>query len=488
MIQSKVIDIIKSFNKKEVLDFEKYLNSPFLNSNKNLIKLYSNLKRFYPTFESAKLTKESIFKSVYQADTYNDSKLRKLLSDLYKEAEKFLVVSVIDKNELVFNKLLLDEFEIRKLDNLFLPKFEQHNTYLDNNKLSYDYFLEKHLAEWKNVMFHLERGMQHKITMNIYKRTEYIIFYFLSDFFLSLQDNLSNKNRFNTKSEVDLGNEFLKNFNISALFEYILKNDFEDKDILNASYLSFLAFTNFSDEKYYKEFKKFVLKHINNFGEGTQRAVVIHLINYCVRKKKLSKDISIRLELNDNYRLYIEYRLYKLSGENYFRSDIFLNVMSNYFEVGNITDASEFLDNNIEIIQPSHRKNIKALCSSMIEFEKGNFGLSLRQSSLIKTNTFLYKYKIKYLSLKNHFELKNYDIAKEAVNSFRRYVNGDENLSDIQMKKTLEFLNYYTMLWKFYENSPKEKFIEKTITSIRENSPIPEADWLVNKFTELIKN
>jgi hypothetical protein len=446
------------------------------------------LKKYYPSFDSGKLTKESVFRAVYQSDPYNDSKLRKLLSDLYKEAERFIVISAVNKNEIVFNKLILDEFDSRKLDNLFLPKYEQHNTYLDSNIIHYDYFLEKHLAEWKNVMFHLERGMQHKITMNIYKRTEYIIFYFLSDFFLSLQDNLSNKSRFNTKSKVDLGNEFLKNFNISGLFEYILKNDFGNKDILNAYYLAFLAFTNFNDEKYYFEFKKYVLKHIDNFNEGTQRTVVIHLINYCVRKKRLFKDKSIRLELNDNYRLYIKYRLYKLSDENYFRSDIFLNIISNYFEVGRIPEASEFLDNNIEIIQPSHRKNIKALCSSLIEFEKGNFGLSLRQSSLIKTNTFLYKYKIKYLSLKNHYELKNYEIAKEALNSFKKYVNADENLSDIHRIDTNDFLNYYNLLWKYYENGASKQTIDDTILAIRENSPLTEAEWLINKFSELIKN
>lgn len=487
MIQSKAIDIIKTFSKKEVLSFTRYLDSPFLNSNKNLVKLYSYLKKFYPFFESSSLTKESVYKAVYHGTHYDDSKFRKLLSDLYKESERFIVHSAVGTNKQFFNKLLLDEFDSRKLDNLFTSRLEQYNIYLDNNKLHYDYFLEKHLAEWKNVMFHLERGMQHKITLNIYKRTEYIIFYFLSDFFLSLQDNLSNKGRFNTKIDVDLGNEFLKNFNVSALFDYILKNDFDNKDILNAYYLAFMAFKNFNDEKYYSDFKKYVLKHIDNYNEGTQRTVVIYLINYCVRKKRVLKDRKIRLELNDNYDLYIKYRLYRISGENYFRSDIFLNILSNYFELGKINEASEFLERNIDIIQPSHRKNIRALCGSLIEFEKGNFGSSLRQSSLIKTNTYLYKYQIKFLNLKNHYELKNYEIAKEAVNSFKKYVGSDDNLSDLHRKKYYEFITYYNLLWKFHEDVPAKQKIIETLNSIKECMPLPEGDWLINKFSELAR-
>lgn len=492
MIQSKAIDIVKSFSKKEISGFVKYLDSPFLNSNKNLVKLFSGLKKYYPDFESSKLTKETLYRSVYPGKPYDDRKLRKLFSDLYKETERFIVLSAADKNEIVFSKLLLDEFDSRKIDNLFISKMEQYNVYLDDtyyktDDLHYDYFLEKHLAVWKNVMFHLERGLQQKIALDIFKRTEYLIFYFLSDLFLSFQDNLSNKNRFNTKTEVDLGNEFLKNFNIHALFEYILKNDFASKNVLNAYYLAFLAFKNFDDEKYYHDFKRYVVKNIDRFNEGTKRTVVINLINYCVRKKRIKKDKWIRVELNGNYGIYIKYRLYILSGENYFRSDIFLNIISNFFELRKIAEAGEFLNRNIEIIQPSHRKNIKALCSSQIEFEKGNFGLSLRESSKIKTNTYMFRYHLKFLILKNHFELKNYEIAREASISFRKYVKRDENLNDMRRAKTNYFLDFYSILWKHHENRPPVAEIEKTINELKKNSPIPESDWLLSKFNELIR-
>ncbi|MBN8584580.1 MAG: hypothetical protein J0M37_05740 [Ignavibacteria bacterium] len=492
MIQSKAIDVVKSFSKKEISEFSKYLDSPFLNSNKNLVKLFSGLKKFYPFFDSSKLTKETLYRTVYPGKQFDDRKLRKLFSDLYKETERFIVISAADKNEIVFNKLLLDEFDSRKIDNLFISKIEQYNLYLDDtyyntDNLHYDYFLEKHLAEWKKVMFHLERGMQQKIALNIYKRTEYLIFYFLSDLFLSFQDNLSNKSRFNTRANVDLGSEFLKNFNINAMFEYILKNDFASKNVLNAYYLAFLAFRNFENEKYYYDFKEYVVKNIGQFNEGTKRTVVINLINYCARKKGLSKERKIRQELNDNYGLYISQRLYRLSGENYFRSDIFLNIISNYFELGKVKESSEFLENNIDVIQPSHRKNIKALCRSLIEFEKGNFGQSLRESSMIKTNYYLYKYRIKYLNLKNHYELKNYDIAKESLNSFRKYIINDENLTDILRSKTNEFVNNYNILWKYYEKRPPEADIKKAVKCLEEISPIPESKWLICKFKELLK-
>lgn len=98
----------------------------------------------------------------------------------------------------------------------------------------------------------------------------------------------------------------------------------------------------------------------------------------------------------------------------------------------------------------------------------------------------MFRYHLKFLILKNHFELKNYEIAREASISFRKYVKRDENLNDMRRAKTNYFLDFYSILWKHYENRPPVAEIEKTINELKKNSPIPESDWLLSKFNELI--
>ena len=68
MIQSKAFDLLKELKKKEFQQFEKYLNSSFFTSNKNLKKLYTFLKNFYPSFENAKVVQ---FKPIYTAGTHS---------------------------------------------------------------------------------------------------------------------------------------------------------------------------------------------------------------------------------------------------------------------------------------------------------------------------------------------------------------------------------------------------------------------------------
>ena len=148
IIQSKTLDILASFNKKELHQFGKQLGSAAV-SNKNVKKLFSFLKKFYPEFTHRNLTKNKLHRAVYGEQTgYNELNTRKLLSDLYKQAEKFLVTLHLKTNKIVYDKILMEEFDMRRLDSLFYSKYEELGRYMDEEN-AYPYrYIEKHIIEW----------------------------------------------------------------------------------------------------------------------------------------------------------------------------------------------------------------------------------------------------------------------------------------------------------------------------------------------------
>jgi hypothetical protein len=52
MEKSKVIDIFRTFSPDELKRFRDFVHSPFHNKNKNVIRLFEILKKYYPDFES----------------------------------------------------------------------------------------------------------------------------------------------------------------------------------------------------------------------------------------------------------------------------------------------------------------------------------------------------------------------------------------------------------------------------------------------------
>ncbi len=90
MYTHPLIELLKSFSKKEVMWFVKFLHSPYFNKRERIIKLFLILKRFYPEFEGKQFTKNNIYKLLYGNVAYNDSTLRNLMSDLLLLAQQYL--------------------------------------------------------------------------------------------------------------------------------------------------------------------------------------------------------------------------------------------------------------------------------------------------------------------------------------------------------------------------------------------------------------
>lgn len=488
MVKSKAIEILGKLTKKELSVFGKYIDSQLFHANKKLPKLFAFLKKYYPDFNSEKFTKENLYKAVYGTAEFDDIKTRKLLSDLYKEAERFMVITGSLSQKEIYESVLLKQFDRRKLDNLFVSKYDEYNKYLDKGKKNSDYFLEKFLTEWRNILFYMERGQQHKISANIYRRTEYLVFYFLCDLSLSLNDIDAHRISFNYEGSNNVAEEFMKLLDHSKLFEYINSHDFENKELIYIYYLGYLTSKNFDDEAFYYRHKDYALKNFDKFNQYMQRASLLPLINYCVRKASQNKGTKFDYELYDYYNIYIKYKLYNISGKNYVRNDVLLNIFNNYFTVGRTSEIKKFVEDNIEHILPGHRKNMLSLASALSNFECGKFSESLRDISMIKSNTQLYRDIIKILSLKNHFELKNYDIAKELTNSYKDYLAVKKDLTETRRENRLKFLYYYNILWKFYDNKRTKESLAGVKREILSGSSFTESQWVLSKIDEFIKS
>ncbi|NOS83940.1 MAG: hypothetical protein HOP31_02270 [Ignavibacteria bacterium] len=486
MIQSKAITILKQLNKKEFIQFGKYLSSGAFTPNKKLFKLYNFLKKHYPHFSSAEISKQSIYKSSYNNPKYDDASTRKILSDFYKETELFLAMLRLRNDKPTLQKTVLPELDERKLDTLFPFKYEEIKGKLLVPPHQLSDFLDIHLLEWSNLSFHLIRGMQDKMGPHVYSRLENIIFYTLCDTFLGLQDILTYKNSYNFSKPVNLPQAFVSSIDHKKLFKYIQDNEFLGKEIVLSFYLAYLANKNFDDNSYYFRLKEFVLKNFENYHISTQRTMAAFMTNYCIRKRRQSEK-EFDHELSEVYQLHIKYKLIRINKEKYIRTDVFLNMLTYYYEVGKISELGSFIEANIESIQPGHRKNTISLCQALMEFEQGNFELSLRQVSMIKSTTFVFKHKIKILILKNHFELKNYETARDLANSFYKSTTMSKNVLELQKQRIYKFLSYFNLLIKASENKPEKNKLSEISGSKKENQFL-ESVWILKKIDKLLKN
>ncbi|MEP7145604.1 MAG: hypothetical protein ABI792_01205 [bacterium] len=482
MVNAKAVNIIRGLNRKELLKFEKFIDSPYFNSNTKLKKLYKILKNFYPDFESPQCNKENIYKYVYDKENFSDEKLRKLFSDLYKLAEKYLVVLNLERNRMDYSKLLLEELDSRKIDNVYLSKYNEAAEYL--NKIGYHYqiFLRSHELKWQNVSFHLSRGEQFKLPPEIFERSEQLIFYFLSDLFITLNDIDMNKLNFNYAHPQNLPQKFVDNLNMESIYKYIRENDFRNKEIFSLYYFAFLMNKHFDNEHYFFQLKKSLDANIDKLNKPGKMNFVLLMINYCNLKMKKSNNLEFEKEKLILYDKLIKYELY---DSNYFRTDVFLNIFMTYLRHGKVAEANTFIEDNIRSINPAHSKSLISLCKASILFETGKYQESLAIAAKIRSNMLFIKIYLRKLLMKIDYELHEFDTTKDSANNYRQFIVGTKIIGETNKNILLEFIRNYNDLIKLKIDNTDGFMMRELKKKIDTISDGLDREWFTKKIESI---
>lgn len=158
LFTSKFIQLIKTFSEVELKDFDLWLQSPWGNSNKNLIKLLDKLKKYYPDFNNEKLTKEKLFKQILPKGKYSDRRMNNLLSEGFLAAERFLVFNNLTQNQNLQKDLLTQEYQNRHLEDWFFRDINKEVERLE----------EKDIKDWEDHLdlLRLNRRIYHHPNQN----------------------------------------------------------------------------------------------------------------------------------------------------------------------------------------------------------------------------------------------------------------------------------------------------------------------------------
>jgi len=73
-----MLDHFNKFTKDELKEFRKFINSPYFNSNKNIVKLFEYLFSKYPNISEEHISYAAISRNVFSEKKINQTGIRKL--------------------------------------------------------------------------------------------------------------------------------------------------------------------------------------------------------------------------------------------------------------------------------------------------------------------------------------------------------------------------------------------------------------------------
>lgn len=472
MDNSKVIVLLKTFSKKEIKMFERFLISPYFGCKQFTVNLFSELKKHYPDFRE--LGKKEIFKQSFPGKVYNDSLMRKSLSLLYQYAIKFISLKLLESEPELEDFMYINYARTHSLFKLCGKHLEEFNKQMQNEEIHMDYFYYLYIIEREKVFYKLAAFSQKDACKDVVSRNEILLLDFIIKFSLGLYEMNANKSSFNYDYEQSPAYIFFKNFAPEKFLSEISLNEKYSFIYEISSHLLKLTFGNRTDDYY--ELKQAVMKHYQKLHLSLTFGLFTILSSYSAHR--FPKE---HFEIN---RFLVEKGFYLKIGA-YFQLKDFIRTFKAAISADEPEWAEKFLSEYKKYLNPMHNENTEIYCRALTDYYKKDYESALRSLSKVKYQLFSFKQDVYVMSLQIHYELGNHETAFSLTDSYRHFLRENKLVDENSRDRYNFFMKYYAKLFK-------AKLSDDRISAgllkaeLQKESNAAGKEWLSEKIDELI--
>ena len=486
MHKSKFIDIVRTFSRDELKRFKDFVNSPYHNSNKNVIKIYDIIRKLAPEFGSAILEKENLFRAIYPGKKYNDTVMRILSSDLLSLAEEFLILNRSGKFPFGNSLTLLEELRDRGLDSLYQKNFNSMRSKLDNIDDTRTRYFSEFEMEIVNVDYYLRKEKQQLICENVLLRGEKLIYFTLIEITRHVHDLIINERTFNAKFEINIVYDFVKSLDFKYLIEKIKQGRPEHYPIISIYHNLLMALLDEENDSVYNKLKESVESHLEKMSSGEIHHLLNNLESCCLNRMKFNTQ-KYRNEIFHVYELMLGSGTYSIVGTTDISVQRFKNILIGGINLNKLEWIEKFVNEYIGRVQPEFRESMQFYSYALLSFQRNDFSNSLENIMKVKYEYFTLKMDVKSWMLKIFYELKYYEQALSFIDSYRHFLSKNKSLSEHFKERHLYFLKYTGELLKMSSQSgkPGKLKLSEIRHIIGNTGNVVHKEWLIEKLNEL---
>lgn len=472
--------LISNYNKlsKVYLNrFTLFVNSPYFNKQKTVIKLHKYLLLQYPSFNEKNCSKELVYFKVFGKEKFKLQKLKDINSSLLDLFEQFLVNEALKKDKATFRKLEIQECFDNTLDKMSKKIIKIGFKELD------------------------------KLDINHSKKYHYL--YVLNDFAYTyqvyygnrknagdfLQTSISNLDKFYFTEKMLLGASIInrqkivktvfKNLFFKEIDALITKNkDFfkNEKGILLNQQLYLLQKED--NIEHYYSFKDLVINYKHNKNET--RIYYSFLTNFCIRmintgKPEFLKELFI---LNKNI---IERNL--LLEKNILSEWSYKNIIAIALRLKEFDWVDAFIEKYSKNLSSKNYLNAYNYNKANVAYSKKDYDKAFAFLLNVNYTDVFYLLSSKALLLKIYYECKEYDVLESLLHSFRllvmrQKISTKQKDAYFNLIKTTSFLLKIRMKLSILSKNELETQLLKISTKLDKYNSLANKTWL----NEIIKD
>jgi hypothetical protein len=473
MVNTKLVLLLKTLSKTEIIKFRELVNSPFYNKNQNVIRLCDELVKFHPSFDSDQCTEKEIFGRMFKKEEYNYFKIKNLISDLYQLSMTFLKLMAFEKRGVENETDLLNELHERKLDSLYLQKEKQVKKIMDERTVKDEFFCEAQYQLARVTTSHYKFEKSNYTFDLIQNEFDIFLRYALIVLLRTYSKMLTNKNHGNVDFKMEM---------FEQIWEYVKDKKFDDNPSCKI-YKQIIALELSRDEKDYRLLMSYKEKIEKSLSDEDIYYILLVANSFAVYKLRLGDESFYR----ERFNIFKEMVDRNIASPDYI---LYINFISNYTSACIVDEyewAEDFLNRFQKGISPAEeRTNTINYCRGFLAYRMKDYGKALEYFSKTNFKLFLVKVMVRSYTVRIYYEQDMHEQTLSSIDAFRHYLKSEKMIAEEQKIAHYEFLKYVSELTKLKAEGFKNKsdngisLIRKEIKKMQSN-PLGVKNWLIEK-------
>ncbi len=470
---SKLINLLKSFSKKEWNRLELFLSSPYYNRKESVLALFLLLKKTAPEFNTRRIEKERVFKKLYPKKKYKDLEMRLLMSQLVQLIEAFWVQEQFQSKPLSKEQLLLECVADRNLEKYFQQQLTTFGKQLEQYpKRGRDYFRSQYLLReqaYQQAIFSQNRP----VDTSLQSALDYFERYYLV---VKLQYCCAALNRQNIVSvEYDL-------FLLEETLAIIETSKFKDEILIAAYYHALHILLDRSAAHHFQLLSQLLDTTTNRqqLPNHDLRQLYYLLVNYCIRQVKTGA-LNSYTALFDIYKAMLEEGVI-LTGD-YLGANHYTNINKTALALKKYAWAKTFMEKYKEHLLPRQKRTIFHYNAALFHFAQAEYDQARDHMLDIDLDSPIAHISYKKLLAQVYYELSETAPFLSLIGNFRVQLKRNQQMSESNKTAFRHFINFIAHLYRLKEG--RKKSLKTLEASIIQETPVLDKKWLLEKVLEL---
>ncbi len=480
MQNRKAIQLLKLLTKNELKQLERYVQSPYFNSNKKIISLLQWLKKFHPTYDNAtQLTDERGFAAVFGRKKFQNQAWKNLLSIFLALVENFLAQESYNQDQTQKDLLLLYYLIERRAVHFFNRRVQHTEKQLQQSPLRgvEHYHYDFRIAELKHTSAIIAQGRLKESTVSdIFKKLD------IYTIFCKLRYCASALNRQFIARQIDTEMLPLIEKTLTELATY----DFKDVPILTLWHQIVLLLHYAENDYHFHTLKQHFNEYEqdNSIATGEWRQFYTVALNYCSQKSRQGQSSYLK-EFFELYQKMLNKQILMVNGQmTPYRH--FTNIVRAALRVGEVNWTVRFVEDYQHSLNEQIKENVLNYCQAAIYFYQKKHTEAWQLLHAFEFSDVYDNIDQRNLFAKNLYELGEGELLEAHLAAFKTFLHTKEQIVPSFKEAHQQFARILSKIYKLlYDPNTTHEIITKLKKDIQQTPSLEDREWLLEKCEEL---